>query len=143
MSIYFDFIIEPSDSINETIFKQIACQIKPHWTEHSSSIEVNVLKGGLTNSLYACFLKSNGFDHSETIMFRVYGAHTETYINRNDEIETMMKMARLGLGAKFYGRFKNGICYEYLPGSTVKNFLYDENVFAQIAKAIAKFRMII
>jgi ethanolamine kinase len=74
-------------------------------------------------------------------MFRVYGAHTETYINRTDEIETMQKMARLGLGSKFYGRFKNGICYEYLPGSTVKSFVYEENVFSQIAKAIARFRM--
>ncbi len=99
------------------------------------------VRGGITNSLFACYLKPNGLNHNETILFRVYGENSEKFISRSNEIDTMCLMNKEELGPKFYGRFKNGICYEYLPGSILdQSMVFDENIFPKVAKAIAGLR---
>ena len=99
------------------------------------------VRGGITNSLFACYLESNGMNHNDTILFRVYGENSEKFISRSNEIETMCLMNKVGLGPKFYARFRNGICYEYLPGSILdQKMVVNQNIFTKVAKAIAGLR---
>lgn len=137
----FDFEIQINETLNKKIFQQIALQIKPEWSK-KLPIEIERIKGGLTNIIIACFLKSNGLIHNETILFRIYGEHTEKFISRSKEIEVMCLLSKIGLGPRFYGRFKNGICYEYLPGTILnKRMLYDQEIYPKIALAIAELRI--
>lgn len=137
---YFDFEIKVTDNLDKSIFKQIAIKIKPQWS-NESQIETMCVRGGITNSLFACYLQSNGVNHSETILFRVYGENSEKFISRSSEIETMCLMNKQGLGPSYYGRFQNGICYEYLPGSILEQqMVQNEEIYSKVAKAIAGLR---
>lgn len=137
MSLNFDIELNGPTSLDS--FKEISIKIKPDWS--NKQIEFKTIEGGLTNSLYACYLKEFGFNNNNTILFRVYGDKTDEFIKRSDEIETMCKLNKLGLGSEYYGKFKNGICYEFLSGDILTNVMvYDHEIYPKIAKAIAKLR---
>ncbi len=142
MSQFFDIEINVND-LNVDILKDIAVQIKPIWSHTDrNEIETVCVRGGITNSLYACYLKSNGLNHNETILFRIYGEYSENFISRSSEIETMCLMHKQDLGPRFYGNFRNGICYEYLPGSILdQEMVQNKEIYPKIAKAIAGLRM--
>lgn len=140
MAHYFDIEIKVNENLDENQFKQIAVKIKPEWSDQP--IETTCIRGGITNSLFACYLKSTGVNHSSTILFRVYGENSEKFISRTAEIETMCLMNKQGLGPQYYGRFKNGICYEFLPGEILdQKMVYDEAIYTKVAKAIAGLHM--
>lgn len=46
----------------------------------------------------------------------MYGAETEHFIDREAEVETLVKLQQQNCGGKLYGVFENGMCYEYRPG---------------------------
>ena len=50
----FDFEIQINETLNKKIFQQIALQIKPEWSK-KLPIEIERIKGGLTNIIIACF----------------------------------------------------------------------------------------
>lgn len=127
----------------ESIIK-IARSLKPNWSSNSDEeIQIRDLNGGVTNRLFACYLKSTGMDTPDTFLLRIYGKNTEQFISRDDEILTMKVMKNVNLGPDFYTRFKNGICYEYLPGSIIDNrMVNDANISTKIAEATANLHLV-
>lgn len=167
MSQYFDIEIKVNAQFDENVMKKIALEIKPDCKEpfqlfslfvcylilnfyfskgaslnsQDDAIQIVCVRGGITNSLFATYLKSNGMNHADTILFRVYGENSEKFISRSNEIDTMCLMNEQGLGPRFYGRLRNGICYEYLPGSILdQNMVSDQSIYTKVAKAIAGLR---
>ena len=49
----------------------------------------------------------------------MYGAGTESIVDREQEIRTMQPLSRHDIGAKLYALFTNGIVYEFIPGCTL------------------------
>ena len=80
--------------------------IRPGWT--ASQIHWRVFTDGITNKLLGAW---SGSDNTDTVLIRVYGRGTEKIINRNMEIENMIKYRKLGSGSQLYATFNNGICF--------------------------------
>jgi ethanolamine kinase len=51
------------------------------------------------------------------VLVRVYGVGTEKMLDRDAEIRQQIQLSRRGLTAKFFAKFRNGCCYEYLEGT--------------------------
>ena len=134
-----NFDIELNSNNLEENVKLIALQLKPQWSQSAESIQIKCLSGGITNSLYACYLQENDLNHKDTILFRIYGPNTEDFISRSDEIQTMIQMKACDIGPQYYGNFKNGICYELLPGTILdRQDVYVEKIYSKVALQIAK-----
>lgn len=127
----------------ESDVKRIIETIHPEWVRNfGDELKVRELNGGISNKLFACFPKSYGLDSTETLLVRVYGKDSEKFIDRDEEIATIEIIKDIGLGPKFYCRFANGICYEYLPGSIVDHQLVtDPEVYPKIADSVARLHL--
>ncbi|CAF0907456.1 unnamed protein product [Brachionus calyciflorus] len=132
-----------SENLRDSVLK-IALDIKPEWRKYSEdNFILKFLNGGVTNRLVSCYLKENGLDTPQTILFRIYGKNTEHFISREEEIETMKIMKKVNLGPEYYTKFKNGISYEYLPGKIVDfEMVNDLEIYPKIAKAFASLHLI-
>ncbi len=140
-SFNFDVMID-EDNFNEKLI-EISIIIKPEWKKEIGDIGIINLNGGITNKLVACYLKQNGLDTPDTLLFRMYGKNTEKFISRENEISTMQVMKKHDIGPEFYCKFVNGICYEYLPGQiTNQKMIFDEEVSKKIAQAIASLHLV-
>jgi len=98
-----------SEATVESGARQVLAHFIPSWNA-DGEFSLSTITDGLTNKLYK--VKS---EHGKTLV-RVYGANTEKLIDRQQEMLTMLSLAKLGLSPPLYGRFDNGICYGYLPG---------------------------
>lgn len=126
-----------TENIHELV-PNICKQLKPYWSDQLDKITLKHLSGGITNCLYACHLSTNSWNHSDTILFRIYGLNTEEFISRSDEVSTMLLMKQCDLGPQIYGQFKNGICYELLTGEIITtDDAYNENIYTKVAEAMA------
>lgn len=133
----FDIEIQANENLEYNI-KQIALKLRPEWND-KRELETKCVKSGVTNSLFACYLKSFGLNHKETILFRIYSKNSDKVIERTNEIEAMRAMQKHELGPKYYGKFKNGIFYEFLPGSILDlEMLNNSEIYCDIAKAMAQ-----
>ena len=134
--------------INQSNFKDalahISFHLRPHWQAGFEEIEVRNLNSGITNSLYACFLKSNGLNCNDTLLFRVYAQGTELFLTRTNEIESMKLVQEMDLGPYLFVQFRNGICYEFLPGRVLDQKMVheDERVYRKLAEAISSLHFI-
>ncbi len=111
---FYDVTITETNQCEQ--IRRITLELRPEWTSQADQLQITNLNGGITNRLVACFIQSTGLNHSDTLLFRMYGLGTEQFISRANEIETMKLMKQMGLGPRFYARFNNGVCYEFLPG---------------------------
>ncbi|XP_021966981.1 ethanolamine kinase 1 isoform X2 [Folsomia candida] len=89
--------------------------VRPAWT--SSEIKSKVFTDGLSNIIWGFFVPSNPED---MVIIKVFGSHTGSLIDRKAEIETMMILHDRKCGAELYATFDNGICYEFMNGSTLE-----------------------
>ncbi len=125
----FDFVLT-ENNLKEKVY-EIGAQIKEHWT--SKEITIKHLSGGTTNSLCACHLSTMPWNNNDTILFRIYGLHTEEFISRTDEVTNMVAMKKIGLGPQIYGQFANGICYELLSGEILSQAdAADDHIFPMV-----------
>ena len=138
-----EFNIEINDdNLNESV-KRIAIKYRKNWANIADKIKITSLSGGITNRLIACYLNDSKLNTSDTLLFRIYGKNTEKFISRSNEIETMILMKKHDLGPEFYAKFRNGICYEFLPGNILDNRLTDDEYIAgKIAESVAALHFV-
>lgn len=111
----------------------ICRELRPNWLSDGNELIIKPLNGGITNSLYACHLKSKNWNDNDTILFRIYGMNTEDFISRSEEMNTMVLMKNIGLGPQIYGKFQNGICYELISGDILEiEDVYNENIYPKV-----------
>jgi thiamine kinase-like enzyme len=89
------------------------------------TLEITVLKGGITNRL--CRVRSSdGGDY----VFRFYGQRTELFIDRDAEMENLRRLGGLGLTPRLvrYLPQEGVTVVEFIPGYVLKNtdFLREE-----------------
>jgi len=88
--------------------QEICWDLLPEW--HGLPVRIQELSGGNTNRLYR--VQSAKGDYS----IRIHGEKTELYINRDDEVQAIARMAALGIGPDLI---------KYLPerGVTIVEFV--------------------
>lgn len=59
-------------------------------------------------------------DQEAAVLVKVYGHHTEAFIDRHQEIQTFVTFAAHSLCPALHARFRNGIVYEFVPGRPLK-----------------------
>jgi ethanolamine kinase len=122
---------------------EITHRIRPDFNANNDKLVIQNLSGGITNRLVACYPQKSGLNTRDTILFRLYGKHTENFISRDDEIATMKILKKHDLGPQLYCKFSNGIAYEFLPGHILdQNMVNDEKIFTRVAKTFAYFHFI-
>ena len=113
--------------------EDIFFELMPEWKD--SAIKINTLKGGITNKLYRV--------HSEKgdVTVRIYGDKTEIFINRDIEVETMKRVAKIGISPRLvkYMPEHRVTIVEFIPGCVLKNsdFL-NEELYEKIVRPIRK-----
>jgi len=116
----------------------ILSSIRPHWNH--DNLHWRVFTDGITNKLVGVW---HGDDKSDTVLIRVYGCGTEKIIDRNKEMENMIKYRKLGVGSQLYATFNNGICYEYLHGDLVsQDTVYLSDVYKSVARGMAQLHSV-
>ena len=89
-----------------------------------NNVTIKILTGGHTNKLVGCFAKSKQVNgHKEkpvsAAVVRIYGHHTDTFIDRKGEVIYHVLLAQVGFAAPIYCLFPNGVCYGFMPGNVV------------------------
>ena len=112
--------------------------IRPDWT--ASEINWRVFTDGITNKLVGAW---SGSDKTDTVLIRVYGCGTEKIIDRNMEMENMIKYRKLGSGSQLYAIFNNGICYEFLHGDLLSQATcLQSDVYRSVARGMARLHSV-
>jgi len=72
------------------------------------------------------------------ILVRIYGHNTEEIIDRTAEKENIKLLHGHKLAPELYATFRNGLCYEYVPGVTPNSeSVYDPKIWRLIATQMA------
>ena len=102
--------IDPTLPTRDERLLDVARHIVPSW-ETAESAKVSVVSGGITNLLY--LLTAPGLD---PVLVRLYGANTETVIDRDRENALFARLSRLGFAPTYHGRFTGGRIEAFLTG---------------------------
>ena len=117
---------------------KILSEIRPHWNH--DQVRWRVFTDGITNKLVGAWA---GADNTDTVLIRVYGCGTEKIIDRNMEMENMVKYRKLGSGGQLYATFNNGICYEFLHGDLLsQDTVYLSDVYKSVARGMAQLHSV-
>jgi ethanolamine kinase len=139
-----DLVNVTLDDSNKTEFEatlyDLCFRVNKTWTSlPKSDITIRNMNGGLTNTLYAVYLTKDGLNTSNTLLFRIYGPNTDSFLSRSDEIHNMITMKSIDLGPDVYFKFNNGICYEYLTGDiTTTQTVIDPTIYPIIAETVGR-----
>jgi ethanolamine kinase len=81
--------------------------------------------------MVAFYQKRLGLQNSgeDVILLRVDGVGTEKFINRTDEVVTILFLNRAGLCPPLHAQLKNGLCYGFSPGRRMKVHETNSNNF--------------
>lgn len=94
------------------------------------------MTGGITNILYLI----KGIPSIPRVLLRISGDNTEQIIDREQELRTLVSLSNVGVAPKLYGRFNNGLFYEYVYGKAITpQQMKDPLISTLIAEHIAYF----
>ena len=107
------------DTYLEEFKSHLLSFVRPKW--HPDNFQVKVFEGGISNKLVAIFDRERGFKNSreDVVLLRINGLGTSSFIDRTDEIITMIHLHHAGLVPPVYCQLKNGLCYGFMPGRTL------------------------
>lgn len=108
----------PIDFFKQDIWKLIRLLKIHKW--HKKSIDplrINVVRisGALTNSIYKLEYTDNQFK-VPSILLRIYGKNVDEIIDRDHELDILIKLLSKKIGPKLWGIFTNGRFEQFLDG---------------------------
>lgn len=135
---HIDIEVQP-DQLEQTSI-EIARSVRSEW-DQEDKVQIKVFTDGITNRLVGCYLLT---DPQDVVLIRVYGNHTELFIDRKMEIRNMKLMHESGLSPPIYATFNNGICYGYTPGSVCSyEMVCDPTISSLIASKLAQMHSLV
>ncbi|CAF0968152.1 unnamed protein product [Rotaria sordida] len=128
-------------NISNEIYEVIN-EIRPDW--NSSNTRLVPFTEGITNAILAIFDNRTFDDQSNGLIIKLFGAHTELFIDRQSEINAMVKLSQYGvLSQHVLIQFNNGIIYEFTRGEACsREDVTKENISKLIAIKLAQFHSI-
>ncbi|KAM9814675.1 ethanolamine kinase 1 isoform 2-T2 [Syngnathus typhle] len=110
--------------------------LRPHW--RPQDIRMKTFTEGITNQLLGCSV-----DESDCVLVRVYGQRTELFVDRQREMEMFRLLHAHGCGPRIYCSFRNGICYQFVPGDVLEDkLLFQPSIYRLIATEMARIHSI-
>ncbi|CAH6721008.1 choline kinase [[Candida] jaroonii] len=108
----------PIDFFKQDIWKLIKILKIHKW--HKKPIDplrINVVRisGALTNSIYKIEYNDNQFK-IPSILLRIYGKNVDEIIDREHELDILIKLSSKKIGPKLWGIFTNGRFEQFLDG---------------------------
>lgn len=82
------------------------------------SLSVVRLSGALTNSIYKVEYTDPLGAHAPLLLLRVYGKNVDSIIDRESELQTLVKLSAKRIGPRLLGTFTNGRFEQFLEGFT-------------------------
>lgn len=131
------------DTYLEEFKSHLLSFVRPKW--HPESLEVKVFDEGITNKLVAIFDRERGLKGSreDVVLLRINGLGTSAFINRKDEIVTMICLNRADLVPPVYCQLKNGLCYGFTPGRALTvDDVCDERMMKRIVRTMTKLHLL-
>ena len=127
--------------ISDKIY-QIIAPIRPDWNQ--SNTRLAKFTEGITNAIFGLFDSRTGDDQSKALVIKLFGAHTELFIDRQSEINAMVKLSKHGvLSQRVLVQLQNGLGYEYAPGEACsRDNVRKENIAQLIATKLAQFHCV-
>ncbi|CAF3546506.1 unnamed protein product [Rotaria sp. Silwood2] len=124
-------------NISNEIYKLIS-EIRSDW--NSSNTRLVTFTEGITNSILGLFDNRIVDDQSNGLIIKLFGAHTELFIDRPSEINAMVKLSEYGvLTQRVLIQFNNGIIYEFTTGEACsREDVRKDNISKLIATKIAR-----
>jgi thiamine kinase-like enzyme len=128
-------------NIGDEIYKLIS-PIRPDW--NSSNTRLVTFTEGITNSILGLFDTRTSDDESNGLVIKLFGAHTELFIDRQSELDAMIKLSNDGvLSQNLLIKFNNGLIYEYASGKACsREDVRKENISKLIAIKLAQFHSV-
>lgn len=127
------------DTYLEDFKTHLLALVRPKWLPQN--LTVKVFDEGISNKLVAIFDREKGLKDSgeDVVLLRVNGLGTESFIDRNGEIVTMMRLNKAGLVPPVYCQLKNGLCYGFTPGRNISvEEMRDERMMLRIVQTMTK-----
>ncbi|XP_061532971.1 ethanolamine kinase 1-like isoform X1 [Phycodurus eques] len=110
--------------------------LRPNW--RPEDIHMKTFTEGITNQLLGCSV-----DESDCVLVRVYGQRTELFLDRQREVEMFRLLHANGCGPQIYCSFRNGICYQFVPGDVLEDeLLCQPSIYRLIAAEMARIHSI-
>ncbi|VDL35077.1 unnamed protein product [Hymenolepis diminuta] len=110
--------------------------VKPDWP--LDNLQYKLFNEGTSNVLFAVCLDTP-LSPDNCVLIRIFGYQTELYIDRDKEAICLWVLNQINFASEVYAKFLNGICYGYLPGSTVNyDLLSDQLYYRMVAEKMAE-----
>ncbi|XP_034472910.1 ethanolamine kinase [Drosophila innubila] len=78
------------------------------------------------------------------VLVRVYGNKTDLLIDRKAETQNFQLLHTYGLAPSLYATFKNGLVYEYVPGSTLNiESVLSPDIWPLVARRMAEMHRVV
>jgi ethanolamine kinase len=103
---FMDFEIDLHDIIKGSIV--VVKYFFSNWKE--TELQCQVCTEGLTNKLVKVQYKNS------IVLVRIYGKGTDLLIDRQQELQNLIRLSQLGFCPGVYGNFTNGMVYGYVHG---------------------------
>lgn len=128
-------------NISDEIYKLINF-IQPDW--NPSNTRLVTFTEGITNTILGLFDNRTPNDESTGLVIKLFGAHTELFIDRQHELDAMLNLAKDDvLSQRLLIQFNNGLIYEYAPGRACsREDVRKENIAKLIAIKLAQFHSV-
>lgn len=65
------------------------------------------------------------------MLIRIYGEGSELFIDRDVEMHNMQILHQYGCAGKVYGRFNNGLSYEFIQGEVGTLEMINDPVYSK------------
>lgn len=108
----------PLDFFKQDILQLIKTLRISKWHKkplEAKNIQVYRISGALTNSIYRITYKDDRFK-PPSLLLRVYGKNVDEIIDRESELEVLIKLSLKHIGPKLLGVFTNGRFEQFLEG---------------------------
>ncbi|ETV89474.1 hypothetical protein H257_00744 [Aphanomyces astaci] len=114
--------------------KHVAQTIYPGFRDaNADDIVIKIICGGITNRLYRLTWQD------KSVLLRIYGEHTEVFIDRDIDNETFAELSRRGFAPMYHGRFRNGRIEGWVDGVPLEpHQMGDPKLLPLIATEVGK-----
>ena len=127
------------DTYLEEFKTHLLALVRPKW--RAENLAIKVFEEGISNKLVAIFEREKGLKNSgeDVVLLRVNGQGTEAFINRKDEIVTILCLNEAGLVPPVYYQLKNGLCYGFTPGRNISvDEMREERMMKRIVQTMSR-----
>lgn len=122
---------------------QLLQVLRPGWSP--DQVQLKSFTEGMTNRLIGCFVSPDSVQNQDQdcVLVRVYGQHTDLFVDRSKEVQMLRVLECRGLGSKVYCSFRNGLCYEFLQGVPLSySQLTQRRIYRLIAAQMARLHSV-